>query len=64
MHAQREITLAQVTGWALALIGSAASLSWAFLLFVADRERRAAAFAVGGLMLAFWAATHLTERRS
>ena len=48
----------------LALAGSAAAFSWAFLLFCADREQRAAAFAAGGLMLAVWAAAHLTDRRS
>jgi hypothetical protein len=47
----------------LALVGSAAALSWAFLLFCADREQRAAVFATGGLMLAVWAATHLTDRQ-
>ncbi len=47
----------------LALVGSAGALSWALLLFAADRERRAAAFAAGGVMLALWAATHLTERQ-
>jgi hypothetical protein len=47
----------------VALVGSAAALSWAFLLFFADREQWAAAFAAGGLMLALWAATHVTDRQ-
>ena len=64
VNTRREITLAQLTGWMLALAGSAGALSWAFLLFCADRERRAAAFAAGGLMLAIWAAAHLTDRRT
>jgi hypothetical protein len=46
----------------LALAGSAAALSCAFLLFFSDREQRAATFAAGGLMLAVWAAIHLTDR--
>jgi hypothetical protein len=58
----REITLAQVASWMLALAGSAAALSCAFLLFFSDREQRAATFAAGGLMLAVWAAIHLTDR--
>jgi hypothetical protein len=58
-----EITLGQATSWALAVAGSAVALSWAFLLFFADREQRAAAFAVGGLALAAWAAFQLTDRR-
>jgi hypothetical protein len=63
VQTRREITLVQATSWMLALVGSAAALSWAFLLFFADREQRAATFAVGGLMLAVWAASHLTDRQ-
>jgi hypothetical protein len=60
---RREITVVQATSWMLALVGSAAALSWAFLLLFADQERRAAAVAVGGLTLAVWVAAHLTERQ-
>jgi len=63
VRTQREITLAQATSWMIALVGSAAALAWAFLLFFADREQWAAAFAAGGLMLALWAAAHVTDRR-
>ena len=63
MSTRREITLAQLTSWMLALAGSAAALSWAFLLFWSDRDQRAAVFAAGGLLLAVWAATHLTDRQ-
>lgn len=61
---QREITVAQVVSWLIALAGSATALCLAFLLFVTDREQRAATFATGGLALAVWAAVHLTDRRS
>lgn len=63
LDVQREITLAQLFTWTLALAGSAAALSWAFLLFFADHEEGAATFAAGGLALAVWAALHLTSRQ-
>ena len=63
VRTRREITLVQATSWLAALVGSAAALSWAFLLFFADREQWAATFAAGGLMLAVWAATHVTDRQ-
>jgi hypothetical protein len=58
---QREITLAQVLGWTVALAGSAVALSIAFLQFWADHEGRAALFTAGGLALAVWAASHVTD---
>jgi len=61
---QREITVPQLLSWLLALAGGATSLCLAFLLFVADKEQRAATFASGGLALSVWAAVHLTDRRS
>jgi hypothetical protein len=60
---RREITVAQVFSWTLALAGSAVATSWALLLFFADREGRAATFLGGGLTLAVWAAIHLTDRQ-
>jgi hypothetical protein len=48
--------------WMLALAGSAAALYLASMLFLADREQRAAIFAAGGLALVLWAAFHLTDR--
>jgi hypothetical protein len=63
VRTRREITLVQATSWLLALAGSAAALSWAFLLFFADREQRAVTFAAGGLVLAVWTATHVTDRQ-
>lgn len=63
MRTRREITLVQATSWLVALVGSAAAFSWAFLLFFADRDQRAATFAAGGLALAVWAATHVTDRQ-
>jgi hypothetical protein len=59
---QRELTLGQVMTWMLALVGSAAALYYAFMLFLADNEQRAAIFAAGGLALIVWAAFHLTDR--
>lgn len=58
---QREITPARAIGWMLALTGSAAALSLACLQFFADQEQRAMLFAIGGLALAVWAASHLTD---
>jgi hypothetical protein len=61
---QREITLGQALSWMLALAGGAAAFSWAFLLFVADREQRALPFTAGGLVLVVWAGIHLTDRQA
>jgi hypothetical protein len=63
VRTSREITVAQVASWTLALVGSATALSWAFLLFFADRDQRASVFAAGGIALAVWAAIHLTDRQ-
>ncbi|HEY3463215.1 MAG TPA: hypothetical protein VGK62_07195 [Gaiellaceae bacterium] len=60
---EREVTLAQVLCWLLALVGSLVALYWACLLFLADHEQRAAIVGAGGLALVFWAAFHLTDRQ-
>jgi hypothetical protein len=59
---EREVTLAQVLCWMLALVGSIAALCWAGLQFLADHEQPAALFAAGGFALVFWAALHLADR--
>jgi hypothetical protein len=59
---QREVTLAQVFCWILALLASVAALSWASLMVLADHDRPAALFAAGGLALLYWSAFHLTDR--
>lgn len=59
---QREVTLAQLFGWMLALLASVAALSWACLMVFADHDQSAAFFAAGGLALLFWSAFHLTDR--
>jgi hypothetical protein len=59
---EREVTLAQVLCWMLALAGSLAALYWAGLLFLADREQQAAIVGAGGLALVLWAAFHLSDR--
>jgi len=58
---EREITLVQALGWMLALAGSAAALSLAFLQLFADHEQRAMLFGMGGLALVVWAASHLAN---
>ena len=63
VRTRREITLVQATSWMLALAGSAGALAWAFLLFFADIDKRAVVVAAAGLMLALWAAIHLTDRQ-
>jgi hypothetical protein len=59
---QREVTLAQLFCWMLALFASVAALSWASLMILADHEQPAALFAGGGFALLFWSAFHLTDR--
>jgi hypothetical protein len=59
---QREVTLAQVLCWMLALLASVAALSCASLMLLADHEQRAVIFAAGGLALILWSAFHLTDR--
>jgi hypothetical protein len=59
---EREVTLAQVFCWILALVASCSALSFASLLFLADHERPAALFAAGGFALILWSAFHLTDR--
>jgi hypothetical protein len=58
---EREVTLAQVLCWMLALAGSLVALYWACLLFLADHEQRAVMVGAAGLALVFWTAFHLTD---
>jgi hypothetical protein len=60
---RREITIAQVTSWLLSLVAGGGALSFAMLLFFADREQRAVLFALGGIALTVWTAARLTDRR-
>jgi hypothetical protein len=59
---QREVTLAQLFCWMLALLASITALSWAALMVLADHEEPGALFATGGLALLLWSAFHLTDR--
>jgi hypothetical protein len=59
---EREVTLAQLLCWLLALAGSLVALYWACLLFLADQEQRAAIVGAAGFALVFWAAFHLTDQ--
>jgi hypothetical protein len=61
---QREVTLAQVFTWMLALVASVSALSWASLMLLADHEEQAAIFGVGALVLISWSVFHLTDRPS
>ena len=59
---QREVGIGQLLSWMLALTGGSAALYWASVLFFADSEQAAVAFAAGGLALVVWSAFHRTDR--
>lgn len=59
---QREVTLAQLFSWMLALLASVTALSGAALMVLADNEEPAALFGTGGFALLLWSAFHLTDR--
>ena len=60
---QREVTLAQLFSWMLALLASVTALSGAALMVLADNEEPAALFGTGGFALLLWSAFHLTDRQ-
>jgi len=59
---RREITIGRVLTWTVALVVSAAALSYALLSLFGGHDGEAALYAVGGLCLALWAGADVTAR--